>query len=76
MRAIEDHLEHLRLLGHSGATIYGRLTFLRDLARQLPVPLPDATPAMLAAWRARLAVGDETIVHYFSAARSFYAFCV
>ena len=31
---MELHLEHLRLLGHSDATIYGRWTFLRHLARE------------------------------------------
>jgi site-specific recombinase XerC len=96
--AIEDHLEHLRLLGHSATTIYGRMTFLRMLARALeaqkdpavketgevsrPGPrsssaeLLQATPADLAAWRAGLGVSDDVIVHYVSAARSFYAFCV
>src|SRR5438045_3742893 len=43
MDAIEGHLEYLRLLGHSGATIYGRMTFLRVLSCQLPVPARAAT---------------------------------
>jgi integrase len=76
MHAIEDHLEHLRLLGHSAATIYGRGMFLRRLARALPVALLSATTAHLTAWRAGLAVSDDAIVHYVSAAASFYAWCV
>jgi integrase/recombinase XerC len=76
MDAIERHLEHLRLLGHSGQTIYSRMTFLRMLARQLPVSLLDATPAHLAEWRAALSVSDEVIVHYVCHAQAFYAFCV
>jgi integrase/recombinase XerC len=75
MDAIEGHLEHLRQLGHSAQTIYGRMTFLRMLARQLPVPLLDATPEMLAGWRAGLAVSDEVIVHYVCHAQAFFAFC-
>jgi integrase/recombinase XerC len=76
MEAIEDHLEHLRLLGHSAATIYGRLTFLRQLGRALPVPLLDADAATLGAWRASLTVSDEVIVHYVGHARAFYESCV
>jgi integrase/recombinase XerC len=76
MHAIEDHLEYLRLLGHSGATIYGRAMFLRMLARWLPVPLLAATAVMLIEWRAGLDVSDETIVHYVCHAQAFYAFCV
>jgi integrase len=76
MDAFGEHLEQLRLLGHSGATIYGRATFLRMLARHLPVPLLDATPEMLAQWRAGLSVSNEVIVHYVGHAQSFYAFCV
>ncbi len=56
MHAIDAHLEHLRLLGHSAATIYGRATFLNRLARALPVALLSATGAHLGAWRAGLAV--------------------
>jgi integrase len=76
LHAIEDHLEHLRLLGHSNTTIYGRATFLRMLGRALPVALLSATGAHLAAWRAGLAVSDEVIVHYVSAAASFYGWAV
>lgn len=76
MDAVGEHLEHLRLLGHSGTTIYGRFTFLRMLARQLPVPLLAATAAMLLEWRSGLDVSDEVIVHYVCHAQAFYAFCV
>lgn len=76
MDAVGEHLEHLRQLGHSAATIYGRMTFLRMLARQLPVPLLAATAVHLAAWRAALSVSDEVIVHYVCHAQAFYAFCV
>jgi len=76
MDAIGEHLEYLRQLGHSGATIYGRMTFLRMLARQLPVSLLMATAVHLAAWRAALSVSDEVIVHYVCHAQAFFAFCV
>ena len=76
MHAIEEHLEQLRLLGHSAQTIYGRMTFLRMLARQLPVPLLMATAVHLAAWRAALSVSDEVIVHYVCHAQAFFAFCM
>jgi integrase/recombinase XerC len=76
MDAVGEHLEHLRLLGHSGTTIYGRMTFLRMLARQLPVPLLAATASVLMQWRAGLDVSDEVIVHYVCHAQAFYAFCM
>lgn len=76
MEVIAAHLEHLRLLGYSGATIYGRMTFLRMLARQLPVPLLAATVAILLEWRSNLTVSDEVIVHYICHAQAFYSFCV
>ena len=46
------------------------------MEKALPVPLLDATPAMLEHWRAGLRTGDEATVHYVSHARSFYAWAL
>jgi integrase/recombinase XerC len=51
MHAIEDHLEHLRLLGHSDTTIYGRMTFLRMLGRWLDSREPRTVPGVETAGR-------------------------
>jgi integrase/recombinase XerC len=72
----DDHLDHLRLKGHTAASVYARKRALIRLQSALPVPLLDATPAMLAEWRASLTVGDQSVVSYVSHAKSFYAFCV
>lgn len=73
---MEKHLAHLRLLGYSATTIYARRRALTRLAAVLPVPLSQATPAMLGDWRAGLTITDEAVVSYVSHLRAFYAWCV
>jgi integrase/recombinase XerC len=70
---IQRHLEHLRLRGLSRDTIYGRQRALARMAALLPVPLLEATPGHLYAWRARLDISDGGIGHYVSHAQQFYA---
>jgi integrase/recombinase XerC len=70
---IARHLEHMRQRGLSPYTIYQRGGHLARLAAAIaPVPLLDATPGMLARWRAGLRVGEDGIRNYVGAARRFY----
>jgi integrase/recombinase XerC len=73
---ITAHLAWLAWTGHAPSTIEARHRALRRLARALPVPLLDATPGHLAAWRAGLTVTPNTVVGYASHAREFYAWAV
>src|SRR6266705_3448844 len=73
---VADHLEWMRQRGLAPDTICQRRRTLTRLAAFLPVPLADATPGMLAAWRAGLTVGDQALVHYVGDARQFYAWAI
>jgi integrase len=75
---IIEHLKYLRLRDLSPGTIDARCRALRRLSASacLPVPLLDADPAMLAAWRESLAVSPSTVVGYVSHVRQFYAWAV
>ena len=72
----DEHLEHLRLSGHTKATIYSRRRALARMEAALPGSLLDATPAMLERWRASLTTGDEATVAYVSHAKSFYDWAI
>jgi len=72
----EEHLDYLRLSGHTPTSIYSRKRALARMAAALAVPLLSATAADLAAWRASLTTGDAATVAYVSHARSFYAWAV
>jgi integrase len=70
---LSAHLGHLRLLGRAEGSIYSRCRALARMCAILPVPLLDATPADILAWRAGLTISGNAIVHYASHAREFYA---
>jgi hypothetical protein len=70
--AVTAHLAWLAHKGHAPSTIQARSRALHRLAAALPVPLLDATPADLAAWRASLTVTGNTVVLYAAHARGFY----
>lgn len=72
------HLTHLRLLGHSDGTVYARRRALARMAARIPVPLLEATPEHLLAWRAGLAVSvtGNTMVQYATHASGFYSWAV
>jgi len=74
--AVTAHLAWLAWSGHAPSTIEARSRALRRLAAALPVPLLDATPQHLAAWRAGLTVTPNTVVCYASHAREFYAWAI
>jgi len=70
------HLRQLELRGQSPDTVACRRRALARMARALPVPLLEASPADLLAWRAGLSVGPGTVVGYVSHAREFYRWAV
>ena len=70
------HLQSLRLRGQSEGSVYARRRAVLRMAALIDVPLLEATPAHLAAWRAALNVTDNTAVHYACHARQFFAWCV
>lgn len=75
--AVARHLDYLRQRGLSQATIYARRRLLVRLAETLlPVPLLAANAAALAAWRAGLAIEDDTVRQYVSHAHQFYAWAI
>jgi integrase/recombinase XerC len=71
---VEQHLDHLRLLGRAESTIYARRRALARTAAGLQVPLTEATAADLMAWRRGLRVAPETIAQYVSHVQEFFAF--
>ena len=73
---LASHLESLRQRGHSEGSIEARRRALARMAAAVPVPLLEAAPAHLAAWRKGLAVTPNTVVGYASHARGFYAWAV
>jgi integrase len=70
------HLTYRRQQGHSEGTIEARRYALQRMAARIPVPLLDATPADLLAWRASLTVTGNTVKGYVAAAHSFYDWAV
>jgi integrase/recombinase XerC len=75
-RVIAEHLEYMRLRGLSADTIACRRRALARLNRALSVPLLDASAADLAAWRAGLTVGPDSVIGYIGQARVFYDWAV
>lgn len=73
---VAAHLAWLRMRGLSPRTVYDRSCALARMRAALPVPLLDATPADLAAWRAALVLSDQAVACYTSHARSFYAWAL
>jgi integrase len=73
---VQDHLNWMRQRGLAPGTIYKRQRELTRLAAVLPVPLIEATPPMLTAWRAGLAVSDDSVCNYVGAAREFWAWAI
>jgi integrase len=66
----------MRQRGYSPATVYARRRALARMAAVIPVPLLEASPADLAAWREGLTVTGNTAVQYAAHARAFYAWAV
>jgi integrase/recombinase XerC len=62
--------------GLAASTIYQRGRGLARLAGRLPVPLLEATPVMLSAWRAGLRISDEAVHHYVNDVQWFYRWAV
>ncbi len=80
-KAVAAHLHRIRLEGKSARTVYDRGLTLKRVAAALlayepPVPLLDATPEDLYAWRAGLKVIDATVTCYASHVISFYRWAV
>lgn len=74
---IAEHLEDMRQRGLAPSTIYRRKRGLVRLQAYLrPVPLVDATPAMLLRWRAGLRLTDESVILYVGDAREFFRWLV
>ena len=73
---VAAHLRQLELRGQTPDTVYCRRRALARLAAALPVPLLEAAPADLQAWRESLSVGPATIVAYVSHAREFYRWAI
>lgn len=70
------HLKDMELRGHTEGTIYARRRALVRMLLALPVPLLEAGPDELMAWRRSLAIGPDATVAYVSHARSFYGWAV
>ena len=66
------HLAALRQQGCSEGTIEARRRALERMGRRLPVPVLEAGPDHLAAWREGLPVTGNTVAGYVSHARHFY----
>ena len=71
--AVTAHLAWLAQRGHSPVTVESRRRALARLAAALPVPLLDASPADLAAWRAGLTVAGNSVINYASHVTGFYS---
>ena len=70
------HLDSLRQRGQSPGSVAARRRALARMAAAIPVPLLEAAPEHLAAWRQALAVTSNTVVGYASHAHGFYAWAV
>lgn len=75
---IRGYLEFAEQSGLAVTTRYCRGLSLARLAAWLPVPLAEATPAMLARWRAGMQrrLNEQTILNYVTDARRFYAWLI
>lgn len=74
---VEQHLADMRRSRrYSEGTIYARQRALARMAALIDVPLTEAGPEDLQRWASGLRVVDNTVVHYASHARCFYAWCV
>jgi integrase len=70
------HLDDLRGLGHTAATVYARQRAITRAAAALPVPLAEATTRDLLGWLMRLDVASDTRRDYTTHLRRFMAFAV
>lgn len=75
-RILTAHLKHLKQQGRSQGTIDARRRHLVRMGAVIPVPLLEATPEHLAAWRESLRVTGNTAVQYAAHARGFYQWAV
>lgn len=72
-RAVADHLDHLRLLNRQESTVIARGRALARLQAKLTVPLLEAGPDELMAWRRSLRkLVPDTIAQYVSHTQEFY----
>ncbi len=71
LAVLAAHLEHMRQRGLTPNTILQRRRALERIGRQLPVPLLEATPEHLAAWRAALTVAPGSVRIYGAHLRDF-----
>jgi integrase len=71
--ALGDYFDQLRMAGLSELTLKGRRGALDRLARQLPVPLLEASAGDLLAWRKAMTVGPVSVRSYVSHVQQFYA---
>jgi integrase len=74
--ALGRHLDDLRSLGHTAATVYARQRAITRAAAALDVPLAEATTRDLLGWLMRLDVASGTRRDYTTHLRKFMAFCV
>jgi integrase/recombinase XerC len=70
------HLTYLAQLGRAAGTIEARRRALERMATRMGMPLLDATPADVKAWREALTVTGNTVKGYVSHAQDFYAWAV
>jgi integrase len=70
------HLQYLRLQGLRPGTLAARRRAITRMARSLPCPVTEASPAHLVAWRAGLLLAPKTIAGYVSHAHQFYEWAV
>lgn len=70
------HLEWLELAGRAPATVYARWRALVRLEAAIGVPLLEAGPADLLAWRAGLRVDSDVVRQYVSHVHQFYVWAV
>jgi len=73
---VRHHLSDLRLLGRAEGTVEARRRAVARMSALIAAPLLEANAADLAAWRAGLGVNSNTVVHYTSHARMFFAWAV
>ena len=71
--ALGEYFEFLRLQGLSELTVRARRGALDRLARQLAVPLLEASADDLLAWRKGMTVGPVSVRSYVSHVQQFYA---
>lgn len=72
MELIDAHLEHLRRLGRTEATLRGRREILMRLDRDLPFGVGRASTEDLAQWLFRDKYGRNTRATYYAAMKTFY----